>query len=543
MGGKAAGASTVTSGFLFAMRKVFKIFPFNSPKFMEHLRKVALPYQGNVTPINTILKQLKSPTLGCKTAVFEEEYVDEDYQDEFAAFYSKTFKRYPHRCTRIHFFAAAIPPRTQTGFRQYNKSYLGFVILRPTDLQRVGRTILKPAIHSSHSQFITCQAPFRAHIYGERFTVQAMPFTQQDTQVGACAQASLWMLARYMSQRFSYREFLPSEINALAKANMALGRFLPAESGLTPIQVLDALQGMGLPAVIYQRENIDLCSPHIEGAFPKKGKTVREKMQALELQRTAKLADIAYRYIESGLPVILATADHAIVAVGHSYDHAATDATVAIQRIPSFFINNDSTGPYQELPLFIRRPPQLSFLDVRFVITVAPSEVTLKGEEAELMATKCVASFLEKTPDPADPKKTFQDILSQDRPELGPWLLQRECRTYLMRSVHLQEEIRMSMKLKNIPRAVGNRLLVLDFPKYVWVAEISSPGLLKQEKKQERMCLGCVIVDSTAPKNTAGVIAMHFADYFLAQDRDDPSVARAVFIRKSTPFKHRLSSA
>jgi len=66
------------SGVLFTMKKVFNIFQFGSPDFYEHLRKVALPYKGNLTPINTILKQLASPVLGCKTAIFEKEYVDED---------------------------------------------------------------------------------------------------------------------------------------------------------------------------------------------------------------------------------------------------------------------------------------------------------------------------------------------------------------------------------------------------------------------------------------------------------------------------------
>jgi hypothetical protein len=289
------------------------------------------------------------------------------------------------------------------------------------------------------------------------------------------------------------------------------------------------------------KENVDPCSRHIETAFPIQGNTDKEKIQALEHQRTAKLADIAYRYIESGLPVILGTADHAVVAVGHSYDHSVANATVAIQRIPSFFINNDNTGPYQEMPLFVRNANQLSFMDVRTVITVAPVEVTLKGEEAEWMAMVCARRVLEEQPDPGKPDK-FKDILPKVRPELGPWLQQLECRTYLIRSVDLQHEIRVSMKQKNIPRAVGEKLLVLDYPKYVWITEISSPSLLNHQDRTHRQCLGCVIVDSTAPKRTSGVIAMHFADLFLAQDRDDPSKAdRKVFLF-STPFKHRMTA-
>lgn len=516
------------------MKKEFRVFPFKSKEFGEHLKEVALPYEGNLTPINTILEQLVS-TLDCKTAIFEEEYVDEDYQDEFAAFYSKAFKRYPHRCTRIHFFSDAIPQKTKRGFRKYNKSYLGFVILRPTDLQRVGRTILTPPIQSSHNQFITCKTEFYAHIYGDVFTIKAMPFIQQDTQVGACAQASLWMLARYMGQQFNCSEFLPSKINALAKANIALGRSLPAERGLTPIQILDALQGMGFPSVMYMRESIDPCAAHIDAAFP----VTDEPEEQMELRRTAKLADIAYRYIESGLPVILGTKDHAIVAIGHSYDHSA-NASVAIKRIPSFFINNDNTGPYQEMPLFEKNTEGLSFLNVNTIITVAPPEVTLQGEEAEKMATECVARALrEESPD--RPHETIKDFLIKMRPEFSDWIEQRECRTYLMRSVALQREIRRNMKLKNIARLVGNRLLVLDYPKYVWVTEISSSGLLNDEDREGRKCLGCVIVDSTAPARTPGVIAMHFADLFLAQDRDDQSKADRFVFLDTTPHKHRLS--
>jgi hypothetical protein len=522
-------------------KKKFEIVSFNSPEFKKRLLEIALPYQGNITPINTILNQLKNPPLSCQNAVFEEDYVDEDYQDEFAAFYSKTFKRYPHRCTRIHFFSEVFSPRTRISFRQYRRSYLGFMILRPIDLQRVGRTAIVPPFKSVDNQFITCQSTFTAHLYGNAFTVQAMPFLQQDTQVGACAQASLWMLARYMSQRFGCREFLPSEINALAKSNIALGRSLPAEGGLTPVQVMDALQGMGFPAVIYMRENVDPCSRHIEAAFPIQGNTDAEKRQALELQRTAKLADVAYRYIESGLPVILGTADHAVVAIGHSYNHSVANAQVSIQRIPSFFINDDRVGPYIEMSLFVRQAGRLAFLDVRTVITVAPNEATLRGEEAERMARGSVIRLLEERPNPRK-TDTFKDILPQVRPELGSLLHHLEYRTYLMRSVQFQQELHACMKQRDVRRQVAKRLIVLDYPKYIWITEISSPALLDQANKNKRQCLGCVIVDSTAPSPTAGVIAIHFADLFLAQDRDDITRSERAIFPHSTPFIHRLQS-
>ncbi len=523
------------------MKKRFVVVPFNSSEFGDLFLEEIIPYQGNPTPAQTILTHLRSTALNCQSAVFEYDYVDEDYQDEFACFYSKAFKNYPHRCTRVHFFSCAIPKRTRMGFSRYRKSYLGFTILRPTDLQRVGRTILKPPLNDPDRQFINCATFYDTHILGDAFRVQAMPFIQQDTQVGACAQASLWMLARYMSRRFGHRRFLPAEINSLAKAHTAMGRQLPAESGLTAIQMLDALQGMGFAAVMYSRDTVDSCSQHIDAAFPVTGNTPQERELSQSLQRTAKLADIAYRYIESGLPVILGTDDHALVAVGHTYDPTIANAAAAIQRIPSFYTNNDNLGPYLESPLFRNgvTPLELSFLDVRMVISVTPSEATLRGEEAERMAMESVYGLLEERPAPGKNDK-FRDILPRVRPEFSAWFGSLEYRTYLIESVRLQHDLRVEINEGNVMRLVGEKLLVLDYPKYVWVTEISSSTLLNRPNKRQRSCLGRVFVDSTAPSRTAGVMAIHFADLLLTQSRDHPEIAERFVFINSTPFKHRL---
>ena len=250
------------------MNQIFHIEKFGTPEFDRRLRDEALPYNGNSTPVNFIFSALAQAPLKCVTVVFEKGYVDQDYQDELAVFYSKAFKDYPHRCTRLHFFAVEIPLGTTTHFSEYRDHYLGFMVLRPTDLQRVGRACLKPIVNDAGTEFITCTAEFTSHILRERFTVSALPFVQQDTQVGACAQACLWMLARYMSRRFGHREFLPAEVNQLAKSHRALGRHYPAETGLTFAQMLDALQGMSLSALSYPREMLNGSHQHVEQAFP-----------------------------------------------------------------------------------------------------------------------------------------------------------------------------------------------------------------------------------------------------------------------------------
>jgi hypothetical protein len=530
------------------MNKQFYIEYLGTTEFKQRLEAVALPYTGNLRPINNTLSALQHPPLSCKTVVFEYDYVDKDYQNEFSAFYSLSFKKYPHRCNRLHFFADAIPQTVTTEFGNYRDSYLGFMVIRPTDLQRMGRTILRPTtLTDPDRQFIHCLAKFEAHILGETFTVEAMPFTQQDTQVGACAQASLWMLARYMSRRFGYREYLPAEINQFAKAHLAMGRAFPAERGLNFLQILDALQGMGFSALNYSRDAVDDCSEHINTAFPAPDQPSTDpEKQAKEKQRTAKLADIAYRYIESGLPVILGTSNHAVVGIGHTYDPTAM-ASVAIQRIPAFFINNDNTGPYLEMPLFASMPTPVPpgyvcFLMVQTVIVVLPHEVSLRGEEAEIMASTCVEKFLKRKLTPTD-AKTYRDWITADlRPDLAGCLSNLEYRTFLRPSVEFQADLRQDIKDGRLDCAVGEKILCLDYPKYIWITEVSSSAFLNKAKRQERQCLGRVIIDSTAPAKTGGEIVIHFADFLRILDRQGAEKEILDHYPKTTPFAHKLLS-
>ncbi len=491
------------------------------------------------------MQSIADPPLNCRTVVFETAYVDQDYQDELAVFYSKAFKTYSHRCTRLHFFSVDIPTvagKTTIDFSAYKDHYLGFMVLRPTDLQRVGRTYLIVPISDPNTEFVTCRASFKAHLLGHEFWVSSMPFIQQDTQVGACAQACLWMVARYMSHRFGHREFLPGEINQCAKSRLALGRHYPAETGLTFVQMLDALQAMSLSAMSYQKNMVDDSHRHIERAFPISADPTTDAaayMAQLDLQRTAKLADIAYRYIESGLPVIFATSNHAIVGIGHKYDSTVT-ATVAIQRIPAFYVNNDNVGPYIEMPIFVRSPSRINFDEIQLIIVVVPAEATLSGEEAERMVVEHIETLLKGKADPSKPD-TVQDILSRYRPDVAALLPNLEYRTYLSRSVEFQQELWAEVAGGNLDAAVGETLVQLDYPKYVWITEISSSSLLNHPQRSDRKCLGRVIVDGTAPARTRGVIATHFVDLLILNDRQSAKAPEVSLHRNSTPFRHKLT--
>lgn len=521
------------------MYKNYLVKEMGSDGFWDQLGRSTLPYSGNRNPLRSILQAMQEAPLSCQTVVFESDYVDEVYQDEYSVFYSKAFKSYPDRCTRLHFFSCRIPKRVRTNFEQYSKFYLGFMVLRPTDLQRVGRTILKPQVANPDTDFINCVVPFNAHIMGQRFSVQAMPFIQQDTQVGSCAQASLWMLSRYMSKRFGNRRFMPSEINEFAKAKLGLGRHLPAENGLNMSQMLEALESMGFSAVAYMRNSIDQFSRHIETAYPlEKDAKGKVTFASLNRQRTAKLADVAYRYIESGFPVVFGTSNHALVGIGHKYEYNA-NAQVAIERIPAFYVNNDNCGCYREMPIF-GPCNEYEFDKVNSLIAVTPREATLRGESAEDMARTSIENFLTTIPDQNKPE-TYADILVRMRPDFSPWFSQLEYRTFMLESVAFQEDIRAQMRARELDRKVAEKLLRLDYPRYIWLTEVSSSSLLNKINRAERKCLGRIVVDSTAPAHTRGVIAMHFADILFLYNRHQGTLTPDIgFYPNSTPFHHKL---
>jgi hypothetical protein len=49
-----------------------------------------------------------------RTIIVEHEYIDGDYLDDYAAFYAKSFAKYPRWCKRLHFFRDDI---TEVAFR------------------------------------------------------------------------------------------------------------------------------------------------------------------------------------------------------------------------------------------------------------------------------------------------------------------------------------------------------------------------------------------------------------------------------------------
>ena len=80
---------------------------------------------------------------GARTAVIETRYLDQDHRSEYSAFFSKTFAEIPDTTHRIHFFAKELDAN-DLWHLPADPDYLGYLVVRPSRLGRVGRTLLLP---------------------------------------------------------------------------------------------------------------------------------------------------------------------------------------------------------------------------------------------------------------------------------------------------------------------------------------------------------------------------------------------------------------
>jgi hypothetical protein len=416
-----------------------------------------------------------------KTVVIEKNYMDADYRDTYFNFFASKFAQYPSKTIRVNFFNSKISPRMLFKLEQYQKDYIGFIILRPNRVAPIGRTILDPSKLPFVSGHI-CTAEYPVHILGAELIAKGFPYMSQDTDVTVCAHAACWMIFRYFSQRYSrYAEKWPYEVTQLTK-DVSTGRLVPSK-GLTAYQVTEMFSNFGFSPEIYIRS-----------------------------QQPDLFNHLLYMYVESGLPVVAALSkySHAITIIGHISDYnipvKITPASSDI-FLSGFIANDDNFLPYHA----IRKddPIPANGYWSRFSIDEIDTFIVPLYEKIHVSAEHIV--------------KLSEAILTNNILGLNVRsnLLKYEdiiTRTFLTSSKSFKK-----MRRKDaIPFGISDVYCELPMPKFIWICEISIPDMYK-----ERKVVGEILFDATAnPYDRMAFLAIHYPDFFLLNDRnvltDDP---------------------
>jgi hypothetical protein len=357
-------------------------------------------------------------------ALVETDYIDADYRDEYTHFYSKTFAQLADRCRRVHFFKLL-----SDGSRE---RYLGYCVLRPLRSRPVGRTVLTPP--DSVRSWISCTIGDVVHPYGQRLRTWGFPFMEQDTQLGVCAHASVWMVALYHHLAFGKPRRFMHDIADAAQTQRELWRPTPSE-GLSDQQVSVALQQLDLEAITYV-----VSSP----------------------PNNQSINRVICRYLNSRLPVILTTEQHAVVLIGYGRD----------RKNRLFFVRqDDGHSPYERV---YKDSDPLGDWDLLF--TPLPGKVYLAGESAEPFARRMLTQLLDS--------KEHRKV----RARLPNYL---RLRTYLVSA----GEYKARLARRGLPALAVDLHRKEPTSNWIWVVELQDPKLARTTV---RCVIGEMAIDATS---------------------------------------------
>jgi hypothetical protein len=301
-----------------------------------------------------------------KAVLIERNYIDKDYRSTYYNFYAKKGQFYRSDCVRLHFFDETVTFDAQAlklgghAEPELGDHYFGYIVLRPTGIATIGRSVVSPDVRTGASGSIIT-ANHKVHILGYRLTVQGFPSMDQHIDISVCAHAACWSILRHYSERYSiYREFLTHDITMMAQ------QFDPG--GLVPSKGLQV--------------------SHAERVFQEAGTF------PVHVARSNKNDVAFYRqlhaYVESGFPLFAAMHQrgHAMAIVGYEWRPAVPAAITAMRyawdEVKSIVVVDDNYLPYQTIETQAGVPYAVGDIDT-FIVAL-PEKIFYPADAVDRLA-------------------------------------------------------------------------------------------------------------------------------------------------------------
>lgn len=503
----------------------------------------------DVPVLRNLLETFKN--LGAKAFLFEQAYIDRDFSATYSAFYAVLFHPYLKYCRRLHFFAddlaylsgAETAEAVSRKLEAANGAYLGFLVQRPVKHAPIGFAVVASNRFAQQpSVQVELRSTYAVHVLGAELTVEGFPLTQQDTRVGACAQAVIWMAGRHFHQRHGGPWFSMPDINevAIKPTDNVISRSLPAGSEfLTPDNMVRALRAMDRHPIVYAAQPVNDKPTWVRPAY-----------------------EIISRYLDSGIPVILGlrgrqggTIGHAVVAVGRVLSPSraisfSPNATWA-EMTTHFLIQDDQHGPYQYLPVDeadrSEGYPWTIEADISYLIVPLPAKVFMTGEVAETFARDYVAMACARTKEYRD--KAEADAGSgalKPHEEIDPAFYGAKPEDFIVRTYLTYGWKYKRRALRNrFPGVFKAELLSKQFPRYVWVTEFSLPDDLAESDACHRKVRAHVVADATGSRfwDSVLVVQVPGLSMFWAFNPATPGAAHRLIWRatnEAEPFLPKI---
>lgn len=410
-------------------------------------------------------------------------YVDKVYRDSYYSYYASKSANMSKNCLRISFFLDdkhdIYDGEMDMGQYDYLRGhYRGFVVVRPTVSNIIGRNAISPDIVKDNG-FMICKTKMSPTAGGFKFEVEAFPAASQDSETMTCAETTVWSMMEYFGNRYpDYIPLLPSNIVNILKQT-TIERQLPS-NGLTEDNLSYIAKSCGFGPQLYHRDYFpdfnNILSCYIESGIP-----VMIALSNLDFLR--KEIDAGKKPEE--LPDFLG---HAVMCVGHEniieshIDHTASQDLRGTLRLldyddidKKFVFIDDNYPPYM--------------LDSLSNPTGRYAPLFGKGQDWEhCQIDHFVAPLYKKVYlEPKVAKDYLKELLCS---AFMPQIHGKEItlRVFLCSTRSYRDYVNRSSMSVEMKRMVAN----LTLPRFVWVAELSDRDKLKQE-----IATGFILLDAT----------------------------------------------
>lgn len=444
---------------------------------------LAARYQGhNPRPLDRCLEVARAG--GATTVVIETRYIDLDYRSEYSAFYARTFQSVPDNAHRLHFFRAPLTA-DQLWRLPDDHGYLGYVIIRPSELGPVGRTVLQPP--PGMADAVRTQVRDQVNFFGQNLTVEGVPFMQQDTQLGRCAHAAAWMCHYAGHRRDGVARRPMADFSLSANPGLGYGRPLPSQ-GLTVQQLLELLRTFDLPASFYNVRQLP-ASQLVPWADPPPQPPTNQPGAHPGLWDT-RLIGICCRYLNSGLPVLVASGDHAFVLCGYHRERRAGKRDWI-----TFIRHDDQRGPYLRVGNVLDDIDQdtgYRYSPWQCLIMPLPAKLWLPPEPAEFVGAVLLRGLAQALRGPVPEAELLLKLIEGGRLAVRTYALEANAfKTGLDRG--MDEQLVREYRLAR-------------FSHYVWVVEA-----IDRDQRNDRLpcVVGEAIFDATSSENAPNLLGLH----------------------------------
>lgn len=413
-----------------------------------------------------------------KGVLIEKNYVDKDYRSTYYNFYAKKGQYYSPDCVRLHFFDETVVfeeerLRLSCPDNRLTDHYFGYMVLRPTGIATIGRTILSPDIRSGACRFIIT-ANHKAHVLGNKLMVEGFPSMDQHVDIAVCAHVACWSILRHYSERYAvYREFLTHDITLMAQ------EFNPG--GLVPSKGLT----MSHAERVFQEAD----------TFP------------LHISRAGCSDPQFYRqlgaYVESGFPLFAAMHDraHAVAVVGQEWRAPATSQpagmSYAWDEVTRLSVIDDNHLPYLSIPVNATGSARYSAQDIDAFIVALPEKIYYAADAVDRIAPTLFR-------------------LAPLLPDLPP---QNECivRYFVTTASALRHFVRK--RESEFPTDLLTTIMRLPLTQFVWIVEFATAAQWVTGQVAAR-----AIIDATASiREVLPLWLFHTSTSAVVVNRKNPS--------------------